>query len=88
MMPDDDFNSLKDHLKASGQSCDHDPDYDDMFYCSCMTQSYGSFPDLELLISNNIADVKSYKIPSTSYLEHKGLKCYFKIQSHGPYAGA
>jgi hypothetical protein len=50
MMPEEDFAQLKDYLIQSGQSCDHDSERDNQFYCSCVTQSYGSFPDLELII--------------------------------------
>ena len=77
-MPEKDFKEFQIAVKnthAKGFSyCGIDSFNNNLFYCSCLTRSFDSFPDIEINIGSN-----NYKVPSTSYIDHKNLKCYFKI---------
>lgn len=90
VIPEQDFNTFTSMVeKDTGRSCGIDRFNNNFFYCSCLTASYSDFPDLTISLGGAKVDgqgesdewrVRNYTIPSRSYIEHKNLKCYFKIQ--------
>ena len=93
-MPESDFNSLKELLEVTpegNRTCGIDRFNNNFLYCSCLKESYDDFPDLHITLGGAMPDnpedgqlgsggeMRTYTIPSRSYIDHKNLKCYFKI---------
>jgi hypothetical protein len=64
LLPPDDFLEFRTYIEGAGErSCGFDSGSTKLFYCTCVTDSYSSFPDFEIRLGEN-----SYKIPATAYM--------------------